>query len=76
MENPHQYNYTQQLEHRLRMIEDDLNILKRFIKEEGLEKAFQNLSTATGDNAFCNISNIEIACDLNSTESLSWGMLK
>ena len=73
--NPHQLNYTQQLEHRLRMVQDDLNILKRFISEQGLNDVFATKATATSDSAFSNISNIEIACDLNDKESLSWGML-
>lgn len=76
MENPHQFNYTQQLEHRLKMVQDDLNILKRLINDMGLEKTFENINTATSDCAFHNISNIEIACDLNNEESLSWGMFK
>jgi hypothetical protein len=76
MNNPHQFNYTQQLEHRLRMVEDDLNILKKFIKQEGLEEIFETKNTATSDDAYCNIHNIEIACDLSDDESLSWGMYK
>lgn len=74
MNNPKQFNYTQQLEHRLKMVQDDLNILKKFIKQEGLEEIFKTKNTATSDNAYCNIHNIEIAYDLSDNESLSWGM--
>lgn len=73
MNNPHQFNYTQQLEHRIRMVADDLEILKMFIKQEGLGKVFETKNTATSDNAYCNVHNIEIACDLSDDESLSWG---
>lgn len=76
MNNPHQYNYTQQLEHRLAMVQDDLGILKRFILEQGLDEVFNHTASATSDSAYINISNIEIACNLNNDESLSWGMFK
>jgi hypothetical protein len=72
--NPQQLNYTQQLEHRLRMVLDDIEILKKFIRQEGLESVFETKNTATSDSAYCNITNIEIACDLNDSESLSWGL--
>ena len=67
-------NYTQQLEHRLRMVADDLEILKKFIVQEGLSEVFETKNTATSDDAYCNILNIEIACDLSDDESLSWGL--
>jgi|LakMenE18May11ns_1017448.scaffolds.fasta_scaffold8253290_2 hypothetical protein len=76
MRNPHQYNYTQQLEHRLSMVLDDLNILKKFIIQEDLGKVFETKNTATSDSAYCNINNIDIACDLSNDESLSWGVYK
>jgi len=76
MNNPHQFNYAQQLEHRLAMVLDDINILKKFISEQGLGEIFENKCTATSDGAYCNIHNIEIACDLKDDESLSWGMFK
>jgi len=56
------------------MVADDLEILKKFIKQEGLSKVFETENTATSDDAYCNIHNIEIACDLRDDESLSWGM--
>lgn len=74
MNNPKQFNYTQQLEHRLKMVQDDLNIIKSFITEQGLDDTFKNVSTKTSDSGYTNIYNIEIACDLNDDESLSWGM--
>lgn len=74
MNNPKQFNYTQQLEHRLKMVQDDLNIIKSFITEQGLDDTFKNVATKTSDSAYTNIYNIEIACDLNDDESLSWGM--
>lgn len=77
MNNPHQYNYAQQLEHRLRMVQDDLNMLRHFVQQQGLEQVFKNVSNSlTGDAGMCNINNIEIACDLNDDESLSWGMFQ
>lgn len=68
-------NYRQQLEHRLAMVMDDLNILKRFIKEQGLTEAFDKASH-TSDSAWSNIINIEVACDLNDDVSLSWGLFE
>lgn len=76
MNNPHQFNYAQQLEHRLKMVSDDLSILKKFISEHGLDEVFNHTASATSDSALCNIVNIEIACDLSSDESLTWGMFK
>jgi hypothetical protein len=73
MNNPHQYNYTQQLEHRLRMVEDDLHILKKFIFDNNLANVFDK-STSTCDSAWSNIVNIEVACDLKDDTSLGWGM--
>lgn len=67
-------NYTEQLEHRLKMVQDDLNILTDFIIQEGLDKEFNKINTVTGDPALCNINNIAIACDLTNEESLKWGI--
>ncbi len=74
MNNPKQLNYTQQLEHRLSQVQDDLNTLRRFINEQGLDLIFQLECSATMAPAIHNLNNIEIACDLNNDESLSWGM--
>ena len=64
--------------HRLACIEDDIKIIARHIKSFDLvDKAFQQPSlnedgSVFADEAWHNISNIEIACDLNSNESLDW----
>jgi hypothetical protein len=76
MNNPRQLNYTQQLEHRLKMVQDDLNIIKNFITEQGLHEIFENVATKTGNSGYTNIYNIEIACDLDTDESLSWNLYK
>lgn len=73
--NPHQFNYTQQLEHRLAMVQDDLKILKKFISDNNLTEAFE-MPSHTSDSAWSNIINIEVACDLNDNESLKWGMFQ
>ena len=64
-------NKSQQLEHRIAMIKDDLDIVIKFIRDNQLEEAFKKESE-TADECWTNISNIEIACDLSSDESLSW----
>ena len=76
MANPRQLNRVQQLEHRLKMIKDDLDVLKSFIDEQSLTEIFNHKSTRTSDSALSNIINIEIACDLNDDESLQWGLYK
>ena len=64
--------------HRLACIEDDIKIITRHIKSFDLvDKAFQQPSlnedgSVFADEAWHNISNIEIACDLNNEESLDW----
>jgi hypothetical protein len=62
----------QQLEHRLAMVADDLKVIRKFIAQRGLTEAFQ-MRSSTSDEAFTNLNNIEIACDLTSNESLTWG---
>lgn len=74
--NVRQLNHAQQLEHRLKMIKDDLEVIKQFIYDEKLDECFCIDTRLGGDPAWANISNIEIACDLSSDESLHWGMLK
>jgi hypothetical protein len=61
----------QQLEHRLAMVADDLKVIRRFIAQEGLSETFRKPSS-TSDEAFTNLNNIEIACDLTSDECLGW----
>ena len=64
--------------HRLACIEDDIKIIARHIKHFDLvDEAFQQPSLNEDGSVFAhqawhNISNIEIACDLNSNESLYW----
>lgn len=61
----------EQLKHRLAMVKDDLDIIRRFIYSEQLDKAFERPSE-TSDECWANLNNIEIACDLSTNESLSW----
>lgn len=61
----------EQLKHRLAMVEDDLDIIRKFIHDEQLGKHFEKQSE-TSDECWHNLNNIEIACDLNSEESLGW----
>ena len=59
------------LKHRLAMVKDDLNVIRKFIHDEQLEKYFERQSE-TSDECCHNLNNIEIACDLDSEESLNW----
>ena len=61
----------EQLKHRLAMVKDDLDIIRKFIHDEQLEKHFERQSE-TSDECWHNLNNIEIACDLSSEESLNW----
>jgi hypothetical protein len=61
----------EQLKHRLAMVKDDLDIVRKFIDSEQLEKHFERPSE-TSDECWTNLNNIEIACDLTSDESLGW----
>ena len=61
----------QQLEHRLAMVSDDLKVIRKFISQRGLTETFQ-MRSSTSDEAFTNLNNIEIACDLTSNECLGW----
>ena len=61
-------NELEQLKHRLAMVKDDLDIIRKFIQ---LDKAFERQSE-TADKCMTNLNNIEIACDLSTDESLSW----
>ena len=63
------------LKHRLAMVKDDLDIVRKFIRDEQLEKHFERQSE-TSDECWHNLNNIEIACDLNSKESLNWLLFK
>lgn len=61
----------QQLQHRLIMVKDDLEIIRQFIYTNGLIETFRQQSS-TSDECITNLNNIEIACDLTSDESLNW----
>jgi len=61
----------EQLKHRLAMVKDDLDIIRKFIHSEQLEEHFE-APTETSDECWHNLNNIEIACDLSSEESLNW----
>jgi len=66
-----------QLRHRLSCIEDDIEIIDRHI-QENCNKRFKRPSlnkdgSIYADEAWHNVSNIEIACDLNDDEPLHWG---
>jgi hypothetical protein len=60
-----------ELEHRLAMVSDDLQCIRRFIFENGLAKTFAK-PTDECDECWTHLVNIEIACCLSSDESLSW----
>ena len=62
--------------HRLACIEDDIKIVARHI-ENNCNEIFKQPSlnkdgSVFAEEAWHNISNIEIACDLNNKESLDW----
>lgn len=59
------------LEHRIEMIQDDMQAIRKFIDDNGLTEIF-NKKTAQCDTAITHLNNIEIACDLSSDESTSW----
>ena len=53
------------------MIYDDLVQIRMFIYENDLNGIFQR-KTHVSDEAWTLLNNIEIACDLNSDECLTW----
>tara|TARA_B100001939_G_scaffold287081_1_gene257485 strand:+ start:184 stop:720 length:537 start_codon:yes stop_codon:yes gene_type:complete len=66
-----------ELRHRLSCIADDIELIDRHIKNN-CNKKFKKPSlnadgTIYADEAWHNVSNIEIACDLNDDEPLHWG---
>ena len=64
-------NTIEQFEHRIAMIYDDLVQIRNFIYENNLNGIFQR-KTHVSDEAWTLLNNIEIACDLNSDECLTW----
>jgi len=66
-----------ELRHRLSCIADDIEIIDRHI-QKNCNKRFKRPSlnkdgSIYADEAWHNISNIEIACDLDDDEPLHWG---
>jgi hypothetical protein len=61
----------EQLKHRLVMVLDDLKVIRKFIVEQGMTREFQ-MPSSTSNEAFSNLNNIEIACDLTNDECLTW----
>ena len=66
-----------ELRHRLACVTDDIELIARHIKNN-CNKKFKKPSlnadgTIYADQAWHNVSNIEIACDLNDDEPLHWG---
>ena len=66
-----------ELRHRLACISDDIEIIDRHI-QKNCNKRFKRPSlnkdgSIYAEQAWHNISNIEIACDLNDDEPLHWG---
>ncbi len=58
------------LKHRLAIISEEENSLRRFIKDNATE--LFNVPTSLNDGAITYLNNIEIACDLASDESSNW----
>ena len=66
-----------ELRHRLACIADDILIISNHI-EDNCNKKFKKPSrnpdgSVNADEAWHNVSNIEIACDLNDNAPLEWG---
>jgi len=65
-----------QAKHRLDCIEHDIKIVRNHInrccKGSFFEPSLNEDGSVFADEAWHNITNIEIACDLNSNESLDW----
>lgn len=66
-----------ELRHRLSCISDDIEIIDRHI-QNNCNKRFKRPSrnkdgSIYADEAWHNVSNIEIACDLDDDEPLHWG---
>ena len=64
-------NETEELKHRLAMIIDDIKVIRAFIYENDLDEVFQK-PTGMADECWTHLNNIDIACDLDSDESLQW----
>ena len=62
---------TEEMQHRMAMILDDMKVIRAFINEQGLNEAFQK-PTSMADECWTHLSNIEIACDIDDNECLTW----
>ena len=67
----HALNRIKELEHRLAMVKEDSAELQRFITDNGMGERFER-PTDMCDEAWSHFANIDIACDINSNESLDW----
>ena len=65
------YKVVADLKHRIAMVKEDADIIRKFIYEQGLDRHFEYPSE-TADECWANLNNIEIACDLDNYESLKW----
>lgn len=65
-------NLEEKSQHRLAMIQDDLNALREFINSDNDLQAKFKQPTAYAESAMHHLNNIEIACDINDEASLSW----
>jgi hypothetical protein len=70
MNNPQQLNYTQQLEHRIAMIQYDIKKLVDNLDDNRL------METLDKTNALIHIINIELSSDLTRDDSLSKKLIK
>lgn len=61
----------QELEHRLAMVLDDIRVIRQHIYNQDIAESFEK-PTGMAFECWTHFNNIEIACDLNSDESLSW----
>jgi len=62
---------TPQLEHRFSMIYDDLQAIQHHIHRHDIAKQFEK-PTPIADECWSHFANIEIACNLNDDECLTW----
>ena len=58
-----------ELQHRLAMVADDLKVFRKFLDEQDFDLT---KPTTHADMACTHLFNMEIALDLNDTESLNW----
>jgi hypothetical protein len=66
--------YIKELEHRLNMIDDDAAKFRTFIIDKGISSYF--LDAKDELFGFVYLDNIDVACDLDSDECLSWKRYK